>query len=299
MGNPKQDAKSIAGIKMTVDLAKSIFSEKGASGYERERLEKVRNAHGNEIYAEALYIITNTRIQDTKRAKRLIGRINRHRKKMKNMLGRDVGLQVAALDYMQNKEGILKNPTLIERRKVQKLAEHAITDDFIHVYDKSVLFIDIEEEAERSKRYGSVFSIIMLDIDNFKQLNDFYGHMIGDNILCSVAETLQKNVRKTDTVYRYGGDEFVILLPETGREHVGDIAEKIKELTEDVRFNGVSARVHLSMGVATFAHTTQTGKDLLHDADRALYKAKESGKNKIFERTTDGFEQIIVGSGVQ
>jgi diguanylate cyclase (GGDEF)-like protein len=196
---------------------------------------------------------------------------------------------------MQNKEGILQSPTFIERKKIKKLAEHAITDDSMQVYDKSLFFLDLEEEAERAKRYGSAFSIIILDIDNFKNLNDTYGHMIGDSVLQSIADTLKRNVRRTDTVYRYGGDEFVVLLPETGKESAGSIAEKTKKFLEDIRINGANVRLNLSMGVATYEDNNyRAGKEVFHDADMALYRAKESGKNKIYESTADGFNEIHV-----
>jgi diguanylate cyclase (GGDEF)-like protein len=291
MKNTKRDAKGIAELKMTMELVKSLFGEKMDVDNDKRELIRLRHRYGDRIYCEALYLITNTLIDDDRRAKRLIDKIIRHRKTMNRLLRRDVGLQVAALDYLQNKEGMLENPTFIERRKIQKLAEHAITDDDIQIYDKSILFLDLKEEVERSKRYGSLFSVIILDIDNFKTINDTYGHMFGDAILYSLADTLKKNIRKTDSVYRYGGDEFVLLLPETGLKEAENMAVKAKYVVQDIRLHGMHTRLHLSMGVASCQNRYTTGKDMLHDADMALYRAKQSGKNRIYKHTAAGFKE--------
>jgi diguanylate cyclase (GGDEF)-like protein len=294
MKNTKQDAKGIAELEMTMDLAKSIFGEKKNADNNKRELARLRGRYGDRIYCEALYLITNTLIDDIHRAKKLIKKIIWHRKALNRLLGRDVGLQVAALDYLQNKEGILENPTFIERNKIRKLAEHAITDDDIKIYDKSILFLDLNEEVERSKRYGSLFSVIILDIDNFKTINDTYGHMFGDAMLRGLADTLKSNIRKTDSVYRYGGDEFVLLLPETGLKDAENMAAKMKYVVEDIWLNGAHVSIKISIGMAAFQDCHKTGKDILHNADMALYRAKESGKNKIFKHTTSGFNEILV-----
>ncbi len=135
-------------------------------------------------------------------------------------------------------------------------------------------------EINRARRYDRPFTVVWIDLDNFKTANDCFGHSTGDMILRSVARTLQENVRVTDTVARLGGDEFAILLPETGRNVAETILRKARKINLDImQMHGWP--VTLSIGVVTFASPPSTVDETLRKADRLMYAAKNSGKDGI------------------
>jgi diguanylate cyclase (GGDEF)-like protein len=143
---------------------------------------------------------------------------------------------------------------------------------------------DFEErgnaEIVRARRYGRPLTLISLDLDNFKSVNDREGHEAGDRLLRTIAETLGENIRTMDVAARIGGDEFVVLLPETGHEAGGEIAAKLQQrLTEAMRSHGWP--VTGSFGVATFAAPSESIHELLRRTDLLLYDAKQTGRDRI------------------
>ncbi|MBN1696112.1 MAG: phosphoenolpyruvate--protein phosphotransferase [Spirochaetales bacterium] len=160
-----------------------------------------------------------------------------------------------------------------------------VTSSRKDIYSSSNLYSDIEREIERAKRYGRKFTLIIVDIDQFKYFNECYGHAAGDTALTGVGESIGSNIRSTDTLYRYGGDEFVILLPETNNTEAKSIAFKVRDILakKTISDYSINERITLSMGISTFGdHGVETHKKLLQSADKALYKAKKTGKNRIF-----------------
>lgn len=137
----------------------------------------------------------------------------------------------------------------------------------------------LNKEVERAKRYGEPLSLIIFDLDNFKEVNDTFGHLFGDMVLREVASMVAKNVRESDTVARWGGEEFIVLLPKTNCEQAVLVAQKLKEKVELCEFeNGVVSTA--SFGVAELSREDDPVR-LLLKADKALYEAKRSGKNKV------------------
>jgi len=135
-------------------------------------------------------------------------------------------------------------------------------------------------EIHRARRYDRPFTVVCIDLDNFKVANDYFGHTTGDMILRSVARTLQENIRVTDTVARLGGDEFAILLPETGRNVAETILRKVRKINWNImRMHGWP--VTLSIGVVTFTSAPSTVDETLRKADRLMYAAKNNGKDSI------------------
>lgn len=159
----------------------------------------------------------------------------------------------------------------------------AITDGLTRIYNHRFFQEMFEKEYKRSDRYNTVFSLIMLDIDHFKRINDTYGHLCGDEILKGLANVVKSCLRSMDILARYGGEEFVILLPETSGEEAFEAAERIRETVENHVFVGGENGLHItvSQGVATYPSPGIHDRyDILEKADRALYEAKESGRNK-------------------
>lgn len=174
-----------------------------------------------------------------------------------------------------------------------KLFAQVISDDLTKLYRHNYFYKRLEEELERSRRYGRVFSLLFVDVDNFKSINDVFGHMTGDIVLARVAHVIGANLRKVDIAARYGGEEFAVLLPETGAESVPIVAERIRKLVEE-DFNsidtrkqvlkqhfaeGVRFRVTVSIGMSTYKKGASVDA-IVREADKALYKAKWEGKNK-------------------
>lgn len=168
----------------------------------------------------------------------------------------------------------------------EQLAIVSITDALTQTYNQRHFFTVLKEEMERAKRYGGTFSIVFLDLDNFKLFNDGFGHLAGDTILRQVSALLSGLVRASDRIFRYGGDEFVLILPDTARESAVVLANRIRDEIARGSFvpPGETAPFSLtaSVGVTSFDSQRFTQEDQIFKAvDDALYQAKESGRNRV------------------
>ncbi len=160
-----------------------------------------------------------------------------------------------------------------------KLIELSMKDPLTGLYNRRFFEKKFEEERERCKRFSKTFSIIMLDIDDFKKINDTYGHNVGDEVLINIANTIMKRIRKIDIAARWGGEEFVILLPETGLRDASFVAEDIRVSIEKIKVSKVK-KITASFGVAEYRDGDNLYK-LINRADEQLYKAKKNGKNQV------------------
>jgi diguanylate cyclase (GGDEF)-like protein len=139
----------------------------------------------------------------------------------------------------------------------------------------------VVEEIDRARRFDSGMAVLMIDIDQFKRLNDEFGHLLGDEVLRQVSSMFHQQVRKIDVVCRYGGEEFAILLSQTNQQHSLAVAEKLRRLVESWQFPGVPQSVTISAGVATFPDHGTTRDELVKSADAGLYAAKQGGRNRV------------------
>lgn len=169
------------------------------------------------------------------------------------------------------------------RESEQKYMELSITDDLTKLFNSRHFFIQLKSELKRTNRYGNILSIILLDMDNFKKYNDCHGHIEGDNILVRLAQVIRKCIRMTDTVCRYGGDEFIIILPETPGPEAVRVAERIRQDFIEARSLAEDQRVEvtLSIGVAEY-NFNEDAMDFIKRADANMYKAKENGRNQVY-----------------
>lgn len=162
----------------------------------------------------------------------------------------------------------------------KKLYHQAITDSLTGLYNRRHFDNRLAEEFKRSNRYGRAFSVVIIDIDGFKQANDLYGHQYGDQMLIRATEVYQQVLRNEDTVYRYGGDEFAMILPETSKEGAIELAERLKEkFAKHYSTNKKRINLSLSIGIASYPEDGIDDKGLVGAADRRMYQSKENGGN--------------------
>lgn len=166
-----------------------------------------------------------------------------------------------------------------------KLHELSVTDGLTGAFNHRYFYAKLEEEIKRAERYGHPCSIIMSDIDYFKNYNDTHGHIEGDHVLKGVVSCIKKNVREQDHVARYGGEEFSVILPETGKKEAVETADRIRRYIQAQMFPNEETQpggsLTISLGVAVFPEDAADPKSLIEKADAALYRAKENGRNRV------------------
>lgn len=166
----------------------------------------------------------------------------------------------------------------------ERLKELSITDGLTGLYNRRFFEQRMGYEFARARRYRSSLSVVMMDLDHFKRLNDAYGHPFGDRVLRGAAEALGRELRDVDTLARYGGEELVAVLPETPPADVARVAGRLRQSVERATFEcqGQRVSVTVSVGVASYPNrVVETAEDLLKLADEALYRAKEGGRNRV------------------
>jgi diguanylate cyclase (GGDEF)-like protein/PAS domain S-box-containing protein len=186
---------------------------------------------------------------------------------LKDLQGRNSGFIVVTRD-------------ITERKKwEQQLEKLSITDPLTKAFNRLRFTAALEAEIRRSKRYVSSFSLVMFDIDNFKSINDNFGHDAGDQILVSITDLVQREIRDTDVLARWGGEEFILLLPHTDGATASEAAERIRRSLETFDFQYV-AQVTASFGVTEY-RPGENSDAVLKRVDNALYEAKRQGRNRV------------------
>lgn len=186
---------------------------------------------------------------------------------------------------------VLRERTLTKEKNemVQKLKTLADTDALTKLFNSRKFYEQLDKEIERFHRYKHPLSLIMLDIDFFKQFNDNYGHVEGDQALMRVGSVIKHSLRTMDTAYRYGGEEFAVLLPETKADEAEIVSQRINEKLSHEHFvpnNNEVVKITVSMGVTEY-NSPESSKSFVERADKALYTSKENGR----DRTTVLFAQ--------
>ena len=159
---------------------------------------------------------------------------------------------------------------------------NSITDSLTQVFNRAYLMEVLETEFAKNERYNNIFSCILIDIDNFKAINDNYGHLMGDKVLAKTASIIKKQLRAVDSFGRYGGEEFLIILPVTNAQEAFLVAEKLREKIAGTVFieKGHTISISISQGISdSLIDAPKSHDDFLYKVDTALYQAKEKGKN--------------------
>jgi diguanylate cyclase (GGDEF)-like protein len=169
-------------------------------------------------------------------------------------------------------------------RSVEKIQELTITDDCTGLYNARHLYKTLETEVYRSSRFGYEFSVLFIDLDHFKQVNDTHGHLIGSKLLAEIGYLVKAQLRLIDYAFRYGGDEFVVLLPQTGKDQALHVAKRLRDALRVSAFckeEGLNLNVRASIGLATYPHDAKTPHDVIRQADEMMYLVKNTTRDNI------------------
>ena len=182
-----------------------------------------------------------------------------------------------------------RNLTNERIRMMEKLQKLAVTDGLTKLYNSRSFYSQLETEVDRFNRYKHPLALLLLDLDHFKDYNDTYGHLEGDKVLVRFSQIIKTCLRANDTAYRYGGEEFTVILPETGGDEAGLVAQRIRVALETERFspiNGKEAKITISIGVTEYQSKEELST-FIQRADRAMYRSKQKGRNLVSELYAD------------
>jgi two-component system cell cycle response regulator len=191
-----------------------------------------KKGHDDPLYSSLLYLLTHLDFTE-RQAARHWKRVVAHRDEMREGLGRDPGLRVAVLDYFVNVSRELRNPKIIEIAMYERTERSAVSDGLTGLYNHAYFLQALRQEVLRSKRHGLRAALMLLDLDDFKRVNDERGHVEGDRVLMKAAAIVRDGVREIDVAARYGGEEFAVLLPDTSRLGAYVVAERIRRRIEE------------------------------------------------------------------
>ena len=274
---------------LSVDLVSALAGDRLLTEAEENRLGDLRKSRGLRFFSDLLYSITHQYFPP-EAAENLWNEVLRHKMELSTVLGRNVRTVVAALDYLSNITGKLRSATLVGEAVIEEIVGLSLRDGLTGLFNHTCFFQQIDLEVRRYVRYRAIVSLMLIDIDDFKQVNDTHGHQEGDRILAAMGKTLMRVARDSDICCRYGGEEFAVILPLTDVRKAGVIADRMRTEMAETLPDGQTVTV--SIGVASSGKKTTTYRDLVAKADAALYEVKRSGKNRV----EVAGEDYVVGS---
>jgi diguanylate cyclase (GGDEF)-like protein len=206
-----------------------------------------------------------------------------HKQKLSEILGRNVDITTALCDYLQSATRFLSHPRLIEASQYETVIHESMNDKLTGLFNRPYFDEAFTQQVALANRYKEDFTILFLDIDNFKEINDTYGHLAGDAALQEIANVILREKRDSDIAARFGGEEFVLLMTHTDNVSALIFAERLRKQVEllDIIYRDQVIKLTVSGGIASFPFNSGDPKQVLQMADSAVYLAKGAGKNTI------------------
>lgn len=201
-------------------------------------------------------------------------------------LNKEVSIYVAIADYFTSSNSFFASPVIVESETFHQSKQYAMIDPLTGLFNRRYMDIALKKEINRCDRYRTKVSIVMINIDNFKQLNDTYGHLFGDQVLSELGNIIKESIRGEDIACRFGGEEFLLILPETNALGAFILAERIRDKSLS---NNLFQSNHItfSAGTATSSEIETEATCLIQCADEALYEAKKQGKNRTIQASNE------------
>lgn len=273
-----------------VDILELLAGDRSLGSSEfLELVNRVERA-GDDLYTDLLHLITNRRFPPATAATLWRGILD-HKTELTTRLGRNPGVRVAAADYLTNVRETLSAPRIVDRADYDTLVEHVAVDALTGLATRRAILERYDRELRRARRYQKDLTLLVIDLDRFKEINDSFGHAAGDAVLVEVGRRLVETCRETDAVGRTGGDELLVLLPETKGDAAVALADRLRRRVGDepisIDEEGGRVRASISIGLACFPRDGRDGESLLARADQALYDGKRSGRDAVRSAGTD------------
>jgi diguanylate cyclase (GGDEF)-like protein len=270
--------------RLTLRLLRGLVGEIDLETHERNFVEDRKRTLEDAFYSEAIYVLVRKWITPA-HARNLWNSLLAHRDDMAQKIGRNPGLHVASLDYLENVEKDSWRIGLVEMAALDFLLHDTTRDAVTQLFDRESFLANLEREIDRARRYHRHLAVDILDMDNLGSTNEKQGRVFGDYVLREMAAILEKMLRSSDFPCRYGGGQFALLLPESNVQRAFLTAERVRRRVEKNPFQmrGGQQPLHLtiSAGVAEYPIHGRDPGTLLESAESALRLAKETGKNKV------------------
>ena len=245
-------------------------------------IEHIVDRKGKKAYAVIFDVLANLEMRPQE-AEAFWHQIVSHCLQLSKALGRKVSIRTAMFDYLSSVNKTLINPKIVEINQYEKTTMLSKYDRLTGLLNRHYFEELFKAEISRAERHNKDLSVLFFDLDDFKKINDYHGHIAGDQALREVANIIIEEKRDEDIAARYGGEEMVIILPETGKVNTLIVAERIRERVENMNmeYHGRKINLTISGGLASYPFDATDANNLLHDADEALRRAKAAGKNNI------------------
>jgi diguanylate cyclase (GGDEF)-like protein len=254
-----------------------------ATGKGAESLKDVRIKVGQGLAGWVAQTGEAVVVRDTAKDSRFFGQVDAKTKmETRSIVAVPVRFRDQCLGVIELINSI--GPEGFNARHVQRIHELTITDDCTSLYNARHLNFMLDTEIYRSHRYAFEFSLIFIDLDHFKSVNDTHGHLMGSKLLAEIGQAIKDKCRLIDLAFRYGGDEFVVLLPQTSKENALGVARRLHKLIREavwLKDTGINAHVTASVGVAAYPSDSRTKAELLHLADEAMYLVKNTTRDSV------------------
>jgi diguanylate cyclase (GGDEF)-like protein len=246
------------------------------------KVHQLRTLKGNAVYPALFKLLAGIDIPAEKSEEHWEKALE-HRRTMMRQLGRNIDITTALSDYLQLATNFLHHPRLIEAGFYENVVHETVHDKLTGLFNRPYFDEAYSRQVALAKRYRDDFAILFLDIDNFKDINDIYGHAAGDEALRRIGEIINREKRDSDIAARYGGEEFVLLLTHTDNVSGFIFAERLRLAIENhkVYYNDQHLKLTVSGGIASFPFNSPKPEQLLEMADNAVYLSKGAGKNRI------------------